>query len=398
MLERFIGAYLFQPAAFDYSGDTCPNGCAYCFANINKAERSANLTGAVKKLYRREPRTYDDMLLRDGYPICVSNRSDPFTVRTWRDTVALCKHLVNIPNGVYIQTKCGPGMEDALEILGKKKPAVYITITTIRDEISRVIEPGAPPASERLRIAKDLHRCGYMVMVAVNPCTEQWIPRNDLEALVADLKESGIRHVVIEMLDMSRARIKAISQARKDRMGKTALEDCRTGRTRFYVRECTEYLVSHGMSVCKKGMPFRSTFFDDVKLAIGKTMPVHQDFVNYCFDNHAGGSVVTFAEFDAVIRGSRGGVFEAAFEGSAIRDYLLRAGFVSWKANQKVPTHLELLRIVWNDPRHRISIQKHCLFRLARRNGSDMRDAEGNAVLWFDGTPDLGAKKGVMEL
>lgn len=40
MLERFIGAYLFQPAAFDYSTDTCRNGCAYCFANINKATRS----------------------------------------------------------------------------------------------------------------------------------------------------------------------------------------------------------------------------------------------------------------------------------------------------------------------------------------------------------------------
>jgi DNA repair photolyase len=91
MLERFIGAYLFQPAAFDYSGDTCPNGCAYCFANINKADRSANLTGAVKKFYRQEPKTYDDMLLRDGYPICVSNRSDPFTSRTWRDSVAICR-------------------------------------------------------------------------------------------------------------------------------------------------------------------------------------------------------------------------------------------------------------------------------------------------------------------
>lgn len=102
---------------------------------------------------------------------------------------------------------------------------------------------------------------------------------------------------------------------------------------------------------------------------------------------------MTFDEFDRVIRGGRGGVFNRAFTGSAIRDYLLRAGFISWKANQRVPSHRDLLKIVWNDPRHRISIQKHCLFRVTNKT-----DEEGNAVLWFDGTASLGKKKEVMVL
>jgi DNA repair photolyase len=384
MLERFIGAYLFQPAAFDYSSDTCRNGCAYCFANINKAERKGNLQGAIKKFYKTEITTYDDMLLRDGYPICISNRSDPFTERNWRDTVALCQHLVNIPNGVYLQTKCGPGMDEALGILGDKKPVVYITVTTIRDEVAAVLEPNAPPPSERMRIAKDLHRRGYLVLIAVNPMAEQWMPHSDLEALCNDLKASGIRHVVIEMLDMSRNRIKILPQSRIDRMGAAALEDCRSGRVRGYVRECTEYLVGAGMIVCKKGMPFRSSFFDDIKARLGKTMPTHQDFVNYCWDTKGDAGAVTFAEFDQVIRGGRGGVFDMAFKGYAIRDYLLRAGFVSWKENQRVPTHRDLLRIVWNDKRHRIAIQKHCLFRPTPRT-----DEEGNVILWFSRVPNL---------
>ncbi|MFA5379257.1 MAG: hypothetical protein WC455_26110 [Dehalococcoidia bacterium] len=391
MLERFIGAYLFQPAAFDYSSDTCRNGCAYCFANINQAERSGNLQGAIKKFYKQEITTYDDLLLRDGYPICISNRSDPFTPRNWRDTVALCQHLVNIPNGVYLQTKCGPGMDEALDILGDKRPVVYITVTTIRDDIAAVIEPGAPPPSERLRIAKDLHRRGYLVLIAVNPCAEQWMPPGDLEAPCDDLKASDIRHIVIEMLDMSKQRLKVLTQSRIARMG-AALDDCRTGRVQMYVRECVQYLIKSGMIVCKKGMPFRSSFFDDIKSRLGKTMPTHQDFVNYCFDRKKSGPV-TFDEFDQVIRGGRGGVFDVSIKGSAIRDYLLRAGFISWKANQRVPTHRDLLRIVWNDPRHRISIQKHCLFRL-----TDQKDPEGNAVLWFDGKADLGQKKEVIRL
>lgn len=393
MLERFIGAYLFQPAAFDYSSDTCRNGCAYCFANINQAERSGNLAGAIKKFYKKEIKTYDDMLLRDGYPICVSNRSDPFTERNWRDTVALCQHLVNIPNGVYIQTKTGPGMNEALEVLGDKKPVVYITTTTIRDEISKILEPNAPLPGERLETAKDLTRRGYLVLVAVNPCAEQWMPMGDLATLCQELKAAGINNVVIEKLDMSRNRLKILPESRKNRMGESALNDCRTGRVKNYVRECTQYLVSQWFDVCKKGMPFRSAFFDNIKARLGRTMPTHQDFVNYCFDNHSGGSAVTFSEFDQVIRGGRGGVFDVSIQGSAIRDYLLRAGFISWKANRIVTSHRELLRVVWNDHRHRISIQKHCLFRLTNR-----KDEEGNAILWFDGTPDLGEKKEVMTL
>ena len=392
MLERFIGAYLFQPAAFDYSSDTCQNGCGYCFANINKPFRQGNLSGAIKKFYKKEITTYDDMLLKEGYPICVSNRSDPFTERNCRDTIALCTHLKEIPNGVYFQTKCGPGMEDALGTLGDKKPVVYITVTTIRDEIAKVIEPNATAPSERIRIAKDLHRRGYLVLVAVNPLAEQWMPLSDLELMCNDLKESGIRHIVVEMLDMSRNRIKVLSEARRARIGEDVLGECVSGRVRGYTRLATEYLIGAGMIVCKKGMPFRTTFFDDIRAAIGKTMPIHQDFVNYCFDNYAGGGTVTFQEFDNIIR-KTGGVFDAVISGSSIRDYLLRAGLVSWKENQRVPSHRALLRIVWNDRRHRISIQQHCLF-----TPTNVKDEEGNVVLYFDSKPKFSKKKEVMQI
>lgn len=392
MLERFIGAYLFQPAALDYSGDTCRNGCAYCFANINQSEREGNLTGAIKRFYKKEIVTYEDMLLKEGYPICVSNRSDPFTNNTWRETVALCQHLKNIPNGIYFQTKCGPGMEEALDILGDKKPIVYITVTTIRNEISQVIEPGAPLSSKRLEIAKDLHKRGYMVIVAVNPCCEQWMPFVELEFLVDDLKKSGMRHMVIEMLDMSKNRIKALPQSRKNRIGEASLNDCLSGRTRQYVRECTDYLVKTGMIICKKGMPYRTSFFDDIRARIGRTMPVHQDFVNYCFDNYPNGSPVTFSEFENVLCRD-GGIMTKAVKQNTIRDYLLRAGFQSWKDNQEIHSHRELLRIVWNDSRHRISIQRHCLYKPTNK-----RDEEGNVILYFDRVVSLGKKKEVVEL
>jgi hypothetical protein len=56
-----------------------------------------------------------------------------------------------------------------------------------------------------------------------------------------------------------------------------------------------------------------------------------------------------------------------------------------------------LLRVVWNDPRHNLSIQKHCLFRVVGKNGKPILDENGNVRLYFDGRPNLGKKKEVIE-
>jgi DNA repair photolyase len=393
MLEIFLGGYLFHPAALDYSGDTCKNGCAYCFANINKEERRGNLTGAINAIHKKEPITYRDLLVKMGYPICVSNRSDPFTPRNVRDTVALFTHLARIPNGIFIQTKTGPGMDEALGALeGKKNVAIYITITTIRDSVARLIEPGAPSPNERLRYAKALHAAGYLTIIAMNPLSEAWMPREDIETMAATLKDYGINHVCLEMLDIKRKRLSMLASARKARLGDAVhtLGDA----NRAYVRAATQYFIHEGFQVAKKGMPNRTKFFSDLSDCLGLTMPVMQDFVNYCFDRYGGdGGVVGFDEFEAVM--ARGPVFNGTLKQNNIRDYLLRSGFVSWKENKQVHSHKELLKIVWNDPRHRISIQRHSLFTVIGRDGKPEPDQDGNVRLWFDGQPNLSPKKGV---
>ena len=284
MLEVFLGGYLFHPAALDYSGDTCQNGCAYCFANINKEFREGKLQSAINAFYKKEANTYQSILLQEGYPILVSNRSDPFTVRNQRDSIALFTHLAERKNGVFIQTKTGPGMDECLDLMkGRRDVVIYITVTTLRDDIAAVVEPHAPPPTERLRIAKKLHKAGYLVLIAVNPCSEAWMPRNDLETLAKELKKAGINHVCIEMLDIKRKRLALIGEGRKRRMG--AAVDL-LDSTREYVRECTQYLVAQGFQVAKRGMPFRSNLFADIKERLGVTMPVMQDFINHCFDKY----------------------------------------------------------------------------------------------------------------
>ena len=396
MLEVFLGAYLFQPAALDYSGDTCLNNCAYCFANINKESRAGNLKGAINALYKKEAKTYQDLLLKEGYPICVSNRSDPFTPKNKMDSIGFFTHLANYKGGVFIQTKTGPGMGECIELMGDRKEVViYITITTLKDPVAKIVEPNTPSPSERLKTAKKYHDAGYLVLVAVNPCAEAWMPRDDFDILLKELKSYGINHICIEMLDIKRARLKRLSQNRIKRMG--AAIDTLGQKNQMYVRECTEHLVNQGFQVAKKGMPFRSSIFDDIKSRLGKTMPVMQDFVNHCIDKYGTtGAAVSYSEFENVI--AKEGIFLKTVKQNNIRDYLLRSGFVSWKDNQQVHSHKELLRIVWNDPRHKLSVQRHCLFRVIGKGGKPERDENGDVKLWFDGSPYLAKKKEVIEI
>ena len=326
------------------------------------------------------------MLLQEGYPILVSNRSDPFTEKNQRDSIALFTHLAELKNGVFIQTKTGPGMDECLSLMaGRKDVVIYITVTTIQDDIAKVVEPNAPLPSERLRIAKMLHKAGYLVLIAVNPCSEAWMPRNDLETLAKDLKKAGINHICIEMLDIKRKRLALIGEGRKKRMG--AAIDLLPS-TRQYVRECTQYLVKQGFQVAKRGMPFRSNLFDDIKERMGVTMPVMQDFVNYCFDKYGtAGAVISYQEWENVI--AKDGIFLKTVKQNNIRDYLLRSGFTSWKDNQQVHSHKELLRIVWNDPRHKVSIQGHSLFKVVAKDKKPELDRNGNVQLFFNGTPNL---------
>lgn len=391
-----MGGYLFHPAATDYSGDTCLNGCAYCFANINKESREGNLKGAISALYKKEANTYQSMLMSMGYPILVSNRSDPFTPKNERDSIALFTHLAERKGGVFIQTKTGPGMDECLGLMGDRRDVViYITVTTIRDEIAAVVEPKAPPPSARLATAKRLHDAGYLVLIAVNPCTEAWMPREDLESLTRELKTAGLNHVCLEMLDIKRQRLSLLGPGRVRRMG-DAIHTLGASN-QAYVRECTQYLVGKGFQVAKRGMPFQTSLFDDMAACLGRTMPVMQDYVNHCFTKYGiSETVLSYPEFESVI--ARDGIFLKTVKQNNIRDYLFRCGFISWKANQQVHSHKELLRIVWNDPRHKISIQGHSLFRVVGRNGKPTLDRDGNVQLYFNGQPYLAKKKEVIEL
>jgi len=377
MIEPFWGGLLFHPAGLDYADETCSHGCAYCFANINKSYREGNVVSAIKALYRNNENTFTNWLLKNGYPIVTSNKTDCFAKNNLRNTRAFFAHLAENGHPVFIQTKGGEGIGEIIESL-PKKPVIYISITMLNEETAKRVEPAAPSPAERLEIARYFIERGYVVIAAINPCSKTWLPREDFVSLCEKFKQIGVRHVVIEVLDMSASRMRKINTGRKERM-QTAIATI-GNEDRQYVRECTQYLVQQGFMVAKKGMPFASEFYTEIEAALGKTMPSLQPFVNECFARQA--ETVTFDTFAEYI--ARYLPLDVCMKSNALRGYLLRSGFDTWKDNKRVDTFRDLFEITWEDKRCYLSIQLHSLFSPLMDGDKFVRDSQGHKILLFN--------------
>jgi DNA repair photolyase len=128
----------------------------------------------------------------------MSTSSDPYppieeTLELTRRTLAL---LANYPVRVLITTKSHIVVRDA-DILVKMPSAVMITITTLDDNLAKIIEPEAPPPSLRLKAIKELSARGVPTGVRIDPI----IPgvnsdEYHIAELVEKVIEAGARHIV----------------------------------------------------------------------------------------------------------------------------------------------------------------------------------------------------------
>jgi DNA repair photolyase len=169
----------------------CSSMCVYCFANLNRQgkKRIPSLVNPVEKLIDRLSKERQKefsalgYFLRNKYPICFSNTTDPFqrAETKARASLAFLKWAAAMKQPLCIQTKGGI-LDDPKEFaryapyIQSDKDTVYITITTLDDDISRKIEPGSPTASERLKLIEKLRAQDVPVSVGLNPYVAEWVP------------------------------------------------------------------------------------------------------------------------------------------------------------------------------------------------------------------------------
>lgn len=382
-MNDFVGEFMFHPAPIEVSGNTCSHNCNYCFANIRKNERVLNLKLFIKQCNKTEVKSYLDSLVAEGYPICISNKTDPFSDSNYIHTQAMCREMTKISNGIFFQTKTGKGLWEAEKILNRKNIIWYITITTLNDNIRKRIEPNAPTTEERLKTAEKLKAMGYHVVVAINPLLEVWMPKTDLEKLCKRLKDVGLLYICLEGLHLNKKEVSTFTPNRLKSFEQSEIEYATSKGFQAYVKEIIPYMTAKGFHIMKLGMPFPTEFFAPIKKVFKHIFPNQYDLINHCYNNKV--ERVTFDMFYDLSVDNKP-FFEKEFK--RVNAYLVRASINAWANSDEaktVCTLKEVLRFGWNDRQIKASFQNNQSFQTIIKEGKPLRDEKNNVILHFDG-------------
>ena len=343
MIEPFWGEFMISPIPLELSLNKCSHACRYCFANLN------GYKGAdVKKLMRfladyQNRETLEATLLKAGYPVLISNRSDPFSRSNYRQMMPILDTLGELDIPVSLQTKGGPG---AKEVAAKRPGMVwYISISTLDDNLRARLEPAAPSIQERFELIEIIREYGGHVVLGLNPCVPEWLP--DPAVLLRHAAFRGVEGVWVEELHLNYNQIAAMSELEKAAIGPELL-------TRSQLRKRAKADSDHffkaryeaeslGLSVFSNGQPTKSDIWDIYRSVYPKTFPTNQDFVNFCHENNLGGGVIPFdVYFDVTHPFLPGGMYRMS-------KYLGASSRSIWET-YNIPSKLtfrDLLMAIW---------------------------------------------------
>ena len=233
----------------------CEHGCVYCYARPTHAyiDLSPGLDFETRITFKpNAPELLRKELAKPGYrvqPIAMGTNTDPYqpVERRLGITRALLQVLLEHEHPVTITTK-GGALErdhDLLAALAERNlVAVAISITTLDNDLKRVMEPRAAAPARRLAVVRDLVRLGVPVTVMAAPVIP-FVNDDELEAIVAAAAAAGARdanyillRLPLEVKDMFRAWLEAHFPDRARRV-MSVITDMRGGKdydARFGVR------------------------------------------------------------------------------------------------------------------------------------------------------------------
>lgn len=345
MIEPYWGEFLISPIPLELSLNYCSHKCAYCFANLNDPKRAGDVKAIMRFLASyTERNTLEATLLKSGYPVVVSNRSDPFSYSNYKAMLPILRAMTELEIPVAIQTKGGPGADEALEFL---PPSVwYISISMLDDDIRKKIEPGAPSIDSRLRLIERVTQAGGRVILGLNPIVPEWLPNPKF--LLSLAKNAGAEAVWIEELHLNVKQIANMSEAEKRVMGSDILERARKKKRDILDKDAffaaRDIAAEMGLPIFSNGQPDYSDIWDIYRQVYTKTFPTNQDFVNYCHTNGMHGKIMPYGLW----REKLGDSFPTGRY--RMSKYIGASSMSIWE-DYNVPSQLsydELLGIIWS--------------------------------------------------
>ena len=352
MITLYTGELLISPIPLELTLAPCDHGCAYCFARLNfrhSGYTRANVTGIQNLLATYHARdTLVAKLLRQGYPILLSNRTDPFAPANRKLILPLLETLTAQGIQIAFQTRGGALLRDALAIV--EPSCWYISLTSDLPDLTRRIEPAAPPLAARLATIDALIQRGHSVNVGINPYVPEWW--RDAPGLLRELKARGVHGIWTELLHINYRQRDLMTPPERAAltedlialaMKRTPPQAWQDGRARL-----RDDAQAAGLEVFSGGQGNRSDYFAPYQTYYRKTFPVMQEFLNMCLDARRDPhDVITFDEFwrwaaPSLPKGKYVGM--SKYIGTVAHDFF-------WKT--KVPdvmSYKQLLHIFWEHP------------------------------------------------
>lgn len=172
-----------------YTG--CLHGCLYCYASsyIPRFSQCRPKRDLLRQLARDVSKLLPESL------ITISGSTDPYqpAEKDFGLTRGCLQILGSRGIAVQVVTKSDMVCKD-IDLLSEMRSVVNITITTLKDPISRRLEPGAPMPKRRLQAIKKLSDNGIPVSVRVDPIIPG-INDSDLSDLISEARTAGAQHL-----------------------------------------------------------------------------------------------------------------------------------------------------------------------------------------------------------
>lgn len=346
MITTFDGEFLVHPIPLEMSMNACSHGCSYCFANLRNSGRTfkaREFNSQMNRFY--DGATFTARKLRQGWPVVLSNLTDPFSDNNEAFTEAVLAQFEAKGIPVFFQTKTGKNMLKLID--GMKPTGFYVTITCFDDGDSRLVEPGAPVTSERVAAIGELLKRGHAVMVGFNPLVKEWMDEGQLDAMVERLKGMGVKGFYFQKLNVKKNSVELL---RKRNFPRVDVGDyVGMGGGDYF-----EYsLAKHAKN---GGVAFNSPYLTDGWNAIRdmypkRTLPTMHDFLNAMTDGRREERFeVTFGDFRDFMMDN--GCRDFFDYGKRLDGYILTVNRAAWrghKENQKIFDAERLLRVYWNN-------------------------------------------------
>ena len=268
----------------------CEHGCVYCFARTTHQYwgYSAGIDFEQKILYKAEaPALLRQALLKKSYqamPVMMSGNTDSYQpaekkLRLTRQCLEVLRELKH-PFGLITKNSLILRDIDLItEAAADDLVHVCLSITTLDEDVRRVLEPRTASIAQRFRAVETLSKAGVPVMVNIAPVIPG-LTEHEIMAIVKRCADAGARKVgysVVRLNDeIADIFTGWVHQAMPDRAERilNRIKDCRggtLGEKRFGIRHKGEGEIARMIE-------------QQFKLARGKYFPETPDWPAYNFD------------------------------------------------------------------------------------------------------------------